>query len=351
MHERALARAARPHHRQHLARLHVQIDVMQHDRRVFRVLIGKRNVREPDGTRKLRHPLRSRLLPHFVFDIHETENFRRRSHRLLEIIVKDRELAHRVVELEHRHNESQKSSRRENVVADLVPAHEDEQRNGNRTENIHQRRTDGERRHQSKIRVEQASRGGAEASYFPVLHAKRLDDPVAGNRLVQNVLDLGQLILAAPCGAAYLPADFSGRVQNGGNEQQQHPSQLPSKSNHYPGQKYEGKKLLQEFRQHTRHRVLHFLDIVDDGREQCAGGVFREKCRRTPQDGVIQIVPQVGDHAKAGVVYEESSDVIEDPLQYRGCHQREGNHRPRIVEVGRNQLLEIEKAPAAGQLE
>ena len=89
VHQCALARAARSHHRQHLSHLHFQIDVMQHDRRIFGVLIGERNAVKPDRPGKLPHPLCSRLFPYFVFDIHEAENFGRGSHRLLEIVVED----------------------------------------------------------------------------------------------------------------------------------------------------------------------------------------------------------------------------------------------------------------------
>ena len=63
-------------------------------------------------------------------------------------------------------------------------------------------------------------------SNFPVLHAERLDDAVARNRFVKNVLDFGELVLSAPRRCAHLPADFFGRIQNHGQEQQQHPRQL-----------------------------------------------------------------------------------------------------------------------------
>ena len=129
---------------------------------------------------------------------------------MLEIVVEQRELAHRVIQLEHRHNKCQKRSRRKNVLVDRVPAHQQQQRNGDRAENIHQRRADRERGHQPKIRTEQPSRGGAEALDFPVLHPKRLDDPVSRNRFVQNVLYLRELVLPAARRAARHP---SGRAR------------------------------------------------------------------------------------------------------------------------------------------
>ena len=66
---------------------------------------------------------------------------------------------------------------------------------------------------------------------------------------------------------------------------------------------------------------------------------------------LYKVVPQVGDHAKTGVVHEVGSNIVEDPLQHRGGHQRKGNNRPWIVKVRRHQLLEIENATTARQFE
>ncbi len=109
--------------------------------------------------------------------------------------------------------------------------------------------------------------------------------------------------------------------------------------------------MLQEFRQHTRHGVLHALNVVDDGRKQRAGGVLCEKSRRAPQDRVVKIVAQVGDHAEAGVVRQVGASIVEYPLQ-DGCrYQRERYHRPRILKVRGNQLLKVENAVGAGESE
>ena len=224
---------------------------------------------------------------------------------------------------------------------DLVASEQEQERNRNRAKNIHQGRADRKRRYQPQVRPEQPSRGGAEAFDLPFLHGKRLDDPVPGDRLVQNVLDIGQLVLPASRRSAHSPADFSRRVKNRRDEKQQHPRQLASQQDNNCRSEQKCKKLLQEFRQHARHCELHFLNIVDDRREQRTRRVFREKRRRTPQDCVIQIVAQVRDHPKPRVIHQVGPGVVEDALQHRGRHQREGNHRPWIVKVRRNQLLKV----------
>ena len=117
---------------------------------------------------------------------------------------------------------------------------------------------------------------------------------------------------------------------------------FPPSSDYGDRGKEKSEKLLQEFRQHARHGVLHALDVIDDGRDQRAGGVLLKKCRRAPQDGVVEIVAQVGDHAEPGVVHQIGSGIIENALQHGGGHQREGNYGPCIVEMRGNKLLQID---------
>ena len=60
--------------------------------------------------RKRRERLGVRLFAHVIFGIHEAENFRRCAERLLEIVVEERELADRIVQLEHGDDEREKRS-------------------------------------------------------------------------------------------------------------------------------------------------------------------------------------------------------------------------------------------------
>ena len=128
--------------------------------------------------------------------------------------------------------------------------------------------------------------------------------------------------------------------QNHGHEEQQNPRQLAAQGHHYAGGKDQGEKLLQKFRQHRGHGKLHALDIVDQGRNNGAGSVLLEEGDGAAQNGVVEVIAQVGDHAEAGIVHQVGSAVIEDTLQQRGNYQREGHDVPRIVEVGGDNLLQ-----------
>ena len=65
-----------------------------------------------------------------------------------------------------------------------------------------------------------------------------------------------------------------------------------------------------------------------------------EKGDGAPQDGVVKIVAQVGDHAEAGIVHQVGSAIIEDPFEQSRSDQGESDDRPFVVEVRGNNLLQ-----------
>ena len=71
---------------------------------------------------------------------------------------------------------------------------------------------------------------------------------------------------------------------------------------------------------------------------------FWKKAGRAPQDGVVEIVAQIGDQSEAGVVDQVGPGVIEKSLQNGGGDECEGNHCPGILKVRRDELLQIDDA-------
>src|SRR6185312_9462780 len=92
--------------------------------------VGKRRILKNNIASKFRQLFRAALFFYFVFAVHEFENFRRSSQRLLEIIVEQRKFPHRVVELEDSNNESNKHSGTHYMVGNLVAAYQEQQGDG-----------------------------------------------------------------------------------------------------------------------------------------------------------------------------------------------------------------------------
>src|SRR5439155_22148088 len=124
-----------------------------------------------------------------------------------------------------------------------------------------------------------------------------------------------------------------------------------AEQNDYEGGKNQGKQLLQELGQYVGHGELHSFDVIDDGRNQAASGVLLIKSGRATQDGIVKIITQIGDHAEAGVVDQISSRIIQDSFENGGSNQGEGDDCPRILEVRRHELLQVNCVARSGQFE
>src|SRR5271156_788738 len=111
MHQRALACAARSHHREDLTGVNFEIDVAQNLAPFAFGLIRKADLFKPDAARKRRQRLSSGLLFYIVIRIHKLEDLGRCAQGLLEIIVEQSELSHRIVEFENSDDKRQKRAR------------------------------------------------------------------------------------------------------------------------------------------------------------------------------------------------------------------------------------------------
>ena len=283
-----------------------------------------------------------RPLLHVVLGVQEGEDSGGRAHRLLKVVVELRELADGIVELEDGDDEGQEGAGGEHAGLDAIAAHEEQQRNGDGADGVHQGRAERGGADGAKVGAEQALGGATEAQGLPEFHAEGLHDAIAGDGFVQDVVDLGELVLPAAGGVADAAADAMHRDHDERNEQQQHPGQLAAEQDNHDGGEDQGKELLQELGQHGRHGSLHALDVVDQRGEQRAGGEAVKEGDGAAEDGVVEVVAQVGDQSEAGVIHQVGAGVVEQSLGNGGSDQRKGDHGPRVVKVTGNKLLEVD---------
>jgi hypothetical protein len=106
------------------------------------------------------------------------------------------------------------------MLLDATSTEQQEQRDGNGSDGVHQRRTDGLRTHGPQVGAEQPSCRIAEAQHFPSFHVECFYDPIAGDGFVQDILNFRKLILPCTRGGAHAAPDSSSGRNNHGNEQQ-----------------------------------------------------------------------------------------------------------------------------------
>ena len=101
---------------------------------------------------------------------------------------------------------------------------------------------------------------------------------------------------------------------------------------------------MQKIAHHSRHRRLDALDVVDEGGDEGAGGVALKECGGAAEEGVVEVVAKIRDHAEAGFVGEQRTEVVGDGFDDGGSDERDGNDGPRIVEAVRQKDLQINVA-------
>src|SRR6185437_4693237 len=184
---------------------------------------------------------------------------------LLQTVVKESNLADRIVKLKNSDDERDERSGLHGTSLDLSAAQPQQQHNGDGSNHVHQRRTERLNSHRLQIRPEKLFGGISKTHTLPCFHGERLHDAVARNRLVQNVLNVSKFVLSFTGSGAHSSADLSGRHDHERNEDDQNQRQLVSQPDHHTDHKNQGKKLLQKLSQGNGERRLNFLYIVDYG--------------------------------------------------------------------------------------
>ena len=178
----------------------------------------------------------------------------------------------------------------------------------------------------------------AKAAALPVLHAKGFYDSVAGNALMQNVLDVGQLVLAFARGACARAARFCRRKQSQTEQRSAAPMPacVPAQS---PRQSR--KTRVNNCCRNSASAMVSvtwtfstsFTTVETSVPVECRG----EKRNRALQNRVIQAIAQVRDQSKAGVIDQIRANVIANALDQRRPYQGNRNHGKRVGENAEEQ--------------
>ena len=205
-----------------------EVDVVEDDGRALALAfaIAEAHVIELNAVLESFEDARMFGFADFVLIVHEVEDGGGGSGGLLEIVVVDAEAADGVVHLEQRDDEGEEDALRHGAVADLVAADPQQRGNCDGSDEIHERRGNRLGADRAEIGAEEPLGGLAEAEEFPELHVEGFHDAIAGDGLVQDVLDIGELVLAAAGGAANIAADAeNGPGGDHGQKDRQNPGQ------------------------------------------------------------------------------------------------------------------------------
>ena len=111
-------------------------------------------------------------------------------------------------------------------MANLVAPQQEQKGNGDCADEIHEGRGKCLGAHRTEIGAEEFAGGLAKTQQLPELHVEGFNDAIASDRLVQDVLDIGELVLALAGGPPHIAADPPNRSGDDRQKDQQHPRQL-----------------------------------------------------------------------------------------------------------------------------
>src|SRR5262249_43714187 len=67
--------------------------------------------------------------------------------------------------------------------------------------------------------------------------------------------------------------------------------------------------------------------------------LVKETCR-APENGLVEPVPKISDHAESGIVDQVRAQIVAKRLQERSRNQRKSNYRPRVVKMRGHKTLQ-----------
>src|SRR4029077_7990618 len=161
---------------------------------------------------------RAGLLALFFLLIQIGEDLGAGALRILKLLIDLADALQGHISVEHGVEKSQKNTGRHALSFDLIACIQEEKRNDDGAEQIHQRRGGHRGTHPAHALAQQAARGLAEFAELEVLHAEGLDHAISAYRLLQNLAELAETALAV-FGRL---ADLSAKFADGKNDQGKH---------------------------------------------------------------------------------------------------------------------------------
>ena len=222
----------------------VEVDIVQHDR-----------VLEFGQLR------RARLFDNLLIAIQILEDFLRRAQGLLEDVVNAGEALHGLIEHQQRDDEAGEFAGRQRAALDLDARVAEQADDGESAKAFDERRRKRLLGDVAQVaRFESRGRQG-EAVGFHVLGSERFHHLMAADGLLQDLVEIGGLVLRAAGGPADAASDAQRRHQHERQQREADQGEPPVLLDHHAQQEDHGEDLAHPIGQHVRGG---HLDLFDD---------------------------------------------------------------------------------------
>jgi hypothetical protein len=198
------------------------------------------------------------------------------------------------------------------VGSDLIAGVEQEERDNDSAEQVHDRRSDDGGANPAHIVAEEAAGSVAEFRGFEILHAEGLYDAVAGRGFLKDLAEVGEASLAVFRRAPDFAAKFADgnddeREEHGGGERH-----FPIQPEEHAYKNSEAEAFLKKVGEIFGKRDACTLDIVDGGGEEAADGIVLKKGNRLADDFCVDLVPKIGDRGLPDILDFGEAEIFGD---------------------------------------
>src|SRR5687768_14486343 len=155
----------------------------------------------------------------------------------------------------------------------------------------------------------------AETTCLPLFSAKRLDDPMGGERFGAHVGHVLLRFLASPRSAADLLSEPYERVQNDGRACQAYERKPCINVEEDDGISHQRQRLAREVSGGFRNRTLYLADVVRYARQQLSDGIPAEEAGGLSEDMTVETIAHVHDDALSDVFHQITGKIRANAFQ------------------------------------
>src|SRR5262249_16764553 len=157
------------------------------------------------------------------------------------------------------------------LLANLVASVEKKQGDGQRTNEVHQRRSDGSSANPAHVLTEQAAGGFGKFSDFEIFHAEGFNDAVAAGGFLQDLCYVAKAEMRVFSGAANLTAKFVDRQNDQGEQNTSRECHLPVDNEENGDEDEKSETLLEKVDEKFAKSRTSAIDVVDHDGQEAAG--------------------------------------------------------------------------------
>src|ERR1700728_342505 len=330
------------------SRGNLHIDILQ-DQSV--VIVSESDAIEFNGPGKRRQRLRSGQLHRFTRQIDEGEDLLGDSGGLKEKLVHVAEAFDWLVGLEERVGERYEQTHAHATGLDFAASEKQNERNHDGTEQIHDRRSGGERANPTHVFVQQLARGLTEFADFEAFHAEGLHDAIAGDRFLENLAQVREPRAAFFRRTADLATEFADRPHHQWNQDRGAQRHAPVDDQQNGDKRDQREALAEPFRKPIGKRVANLLDIGDHRGHHAPDRIVLEESDGLLDDLFVNLIANVGDDGKPHVLDQNAADIFANSFHERHQQERDCEYGPHVMKMARCKGVQIHHVAGEGNLE